>query len=196
MTLDEMKSQWSKENVGGDYDEGTMQKLVKARVKKHTSQAFQYFWASFALQVMVYAMLSHLIVKYWYDPMITLPSLTGIAIYIPFTILMLKRFRNLGSTAATNNLKYLARRKDLLESFYQFKKRYELFLIPLITSIGTFLVFELYVPGGIWAYPKGAVITFFISLASCVIAIQAENKKNFEEPLVRFKMILDELSSQ
>jgi hypothetical protein len=196
MTLDEMKSNWNKENDGGNYNELTMQKIVKERVRKHTSTAFKYFWASFALQIIVYAMLSHLMVKYWYDPMITLPSLAGIAIYIPFTIIMMRRFKNIGSTAAANSLTYIASRREILERFYQFKKKYELMLIPIITFIGTFLVFELYVPGGMLAYPKGAIITFFVSLASCVIAIQAENKRNFDEPIARLRGIIEELSAE
>lgn len=188
MTLDELKSNWKKENAGGSYDEATMKKAVR----KHTGMSFQYFWASFVLQLMVYAMLSNVIVKHWYDPMITLPALAGVALYIPFTVVMMKKFKVDNNQASMSN--YIQRRSELLESFYRFKKRYELFLIPVVTFIGTFLVFELYVPGGIWAYPKGAAITFFLSLAGCIIAIQRENKRNFEEPLMRLKMILYELN--
>jgi hypothetical protein len=195
MSIDDMKTMWNqKASEKASYDEATMEKIVKSRVRKHTGKAFQYFWASFTLQLMVYAMLSHVIVKYWYDPLITLPALAGIALYVPFTIVMMKKFKAESSQNAMRL--YIERRRELLESFYRFKRRYEMILIPAATFIGTFLVFELYVPGSIWAYPKGAMITFFISLASCVIAIQRENKRNFEEPLVRLKMILDELNAQ
>jgi hypothetical protein len=199
MSIDEMKNAWMQQGSdtkGAGYDQASFEKLVRSRVKKHTGTAFKYFWAAFVLQIMVYAMLSHLIVKYWYDPLITLPGLAGIAIFIPFTAIMMRKFKSVGSTNADPSSMsiYIERRRDLLESFYRFKKRYELILIPLATFIGTFLVFELYVPGGIWVYPKGALITFFVSLASCIIAIQAENKRNFEEPLAKLTMIVDELN--
>jgi len=196
MTLDEMKSNWKKENDKGSYDESTIQKIVKTRVRKHTNTAFKYFWAAFVLQLMVYSMLTHVIVKYWYEPMATMPALIGIAAFGPFTVMMMRRFKGvalLNSGDGPVSL-YIARRRELLEGFYRFKRRYELVLVPLATFIGTFLVFELYVPGGVWAFPKGALITFFVSLASCIIAIQAEYRRNFEEPLLHLKMILDELS--
>jgi hypothetical protein len=195
MSIDEMKTMWNQKNADnkvGEYDQISIEKIVKARVKKHTGTAFQYFWASFALQVLVYAMLSHVVVRYWYDPIVTLPALLGIAFYIPFTVMMMRKFKIENNQGPMST--YITRRRELLESFYSFKKRYELVLIPLATFIGTFLVFELYVPGGVWAYPTGAMITFVISLASCIIAILAENKRNFEEPLARLKIILDELN--
>src|ERR1041385_424479 len=195
MSIDEMKTMWNQKNADnkvGEYDQISIEKIVKARVKKHTGTAFQYFWASFALQVLVYAMLSHVVVRYWYDPIVTLPALLGIAFYIPFTVMMMRKFKIENNQGPMST--YITRRRELLESFYSFKKRYELVLIPLATFIGTFLVFELYVPGGVSAYPTGAMITFVISLASCIIAILAENKRNFEEPLARLKIILDELN--
>ncbi|MEJ0033160.1 MAG: hypothetical protein WDO15_23770 [Bacteroidota bacterium] len=148
MTLDEMKSKWSKENDGGNYDELTMQKIVKDRVRKHTNTAFKYFWAAFVLQNGVYGMLCYVILKHWADPFITLPALLGIAIFIPFTVMMMKRYKSMGLVEQSSMIDFVQRRRELLENFYRFKKRYELVLIPVATFIGIFLVFELYVPGG------------------------------------------------
>ena len=198
MSIDEMKTAWNakgNENKVGGYDKVSFEKIVKNRVKKNTNTAFKYFWAAFVLQNGVYGMLCYVIVKHWADPLITLPALLVIAIFIPFTVMMMKKYKSIGLVDQSSMSDYIEKKYEILENFYRFKKRYERILIPLATFIGTFLVFELYVPGGIWSYPKGAVITFFISLAFCVIAIQAENKRNFEEPLARFKMILEELKS-
>ncbi|MEI9918065.1 MAG: hypothetical protein WDO14_04595 [Bacteroidota bacterium] len=190
-----MKSNWSKETPSGNYDEATIQKIVKERVRKNSGKAFQYFWASFALQIMVYAMLSYAIAKYWNDPLITLPSLLGIAAYIPFTIMLMKRFKAMAATSYEGNMfAYIDRRREILESFYRFKRRYEIVLIPLGILIGIYLPFQLYIPGGVWNYPEEAFAVLLVSVASCAISIQRENKRNFEEPIARFKMILGELT--
>jgi hypothetical protein len=200
MSIDEMKTEWNqrgRDKKVDEYDQASLEKVIKSRARQHTGMAFKYFWAAFALQILVYSMLAHVIVKYWSEPMTTIPALFGIVIYIPFTLILMRKFKGI-ALVDSNQFSistYVSRQRELLESFYKFKKRYELALIPLATSVGTFLVFELYVPGGMWAYPQGAMITFLISLASCVIAIQAENKKNFERPLSELKAIVDEFKS-
>src|SRR3954466_3696330 len=137
MTLDEMKSEWRKGGDKGSYDEAALKQLVRARVRKHTGTAFQYFWAAFVLQIILYAMLSHVILKYWYEPTMTMPALLGIAAFIPFTTVMVRRFK---AVALMNSSQgpmstYVARRREFLESFYKFKRKYELMLIPLATLI-------------------------------------------------------------
>ena len=62
-TLEELKKEWS-ENTNTSlsqqaYGKTDLEKIFKARVKKHTNIAMQYFWASFTLQVIIYALLSH-----------------------------------------------------------------------------------------------------------------------------------------
>jgi hypothetical protein len=91
---------------------------------------------------------------------------------------------------------YVFRQQALLRSFYIFKKWYEMFLIPLSCAIGVTLVFELYVPGGVHANGQGAVITFLITLASCIAAIYIENKKSFTLPIKHLQTILDEFEQK
>jgi hypothetical protein len=174
-------------------DEQSFNKIAKARVRKNMSESFRYFWASLALQILVYALLMHVVVRYWGD-LAMIASLVGICLYIPFTVVFMKKFKSMAMAAGSVST-FISQQFELLESFYRFKKRYELVLVPLATLIGTFVVFDIWVPGGIWAYPKGALITFFISLVSCIIAIQAENKKSFDKPLSKLKMILDDLNA-
>ncbi|HMJ71309.1 MAG TPA: hypothetical protein VK508_20575 [Cyclobacteriaceae bacterium] len=196
MTLDEMKSNWNQDQHAGTYDQQSIAKVIKTRVRKHTGESFKYFWASLTLQILVYSLLSHVIVKNFGDTMITIPGILGILLFIPFTFVLMKKFKSMARTSPTEasmNI-YVSRQHELLGSFYTFKKRYEMILVPLATLIGTFVTFELYVPGGIRAYPKGAMITFFISLASCILAIQAENKKSFEQPLSKLRAIMNDLN--
>ena len=173
-----------------ELSEESFNKMVKARARKHTNESFRYFWASFALQILVYSLLSHVIVKYWGNLLITLPGLTGIILFIPFTIVLMKKFKSMAILKDTSIHTYVQQQYQLLESFYKFKRRYELVLIPLATLIGTYITFQIYVPG---LHTKGVMITFLIALASCVIAIREENKKSFDIPLSKLKGVLKDL---
>jgi len=206
-TLEELKKKWdeNKDTTSGPlaYDEVALEKIFKSRVKKHTNKAMQYFWASFVLQIIVYALLSHVIVKYWSDSEMLLFSLGGVLLFLPFTIMLMKKFKRIAATKLTgeNNTgislhQYVLRHHALLLSFYNFKKRYEHVLIPLSSAIGVFLTFKLYVPGGVQQHPAGAGITFVITLLSCAMAIRSENKKSFEQPLHQLQEILDEFKSE
>jgi hypothetical protein len=84
----------------------------------------------------------------------------------------------------------------MLQSFYLFKKRYELILIPMASAIGVFLTFKLYVPGGIEQHPQAALTTFVITIASCFMAIFSENKKSFEQPIRELRVILEDLKRE
>jgi hypothetical protein len=204
-TLEELKKKWEENQSTPSvaYDSFALEKIFKSRVKKHTNRAMQYFWASFALQILVYALLSHVIVKYWSDTEMVLFSLGGVLLFLPFTIMLMKKFKRIATTKLSANgntgtslHQYVLQHHALLRSFYNFKKRYELVLIPLSSAIGIFLTFKLYVPGGVEQHPAGAVVTFVITLFSCATAIYSENKKSFEQPLSQLRQILNEFKSE
>lgn len=202
--MDQLKKEWSAAHSGptGTYDTTTFAKIVRSRVKEHTRTAMQYFWASFVLQVTVYALLCHVIVRYWQDRSILLSAIIGVFLFIPFTTVLMIKFKAIatarpdtrhGYTAGEVPLKdYISVRRNLLLSFYQFKKWYEYILIPLASAIGVFIVFELYVPGGVAEHQSGALVTLVITLCSCALAISRENRRNFREPLARFDEVLAE----
>lgn len=202
--MDQLKKEWFAAHSGfaSPYDAATFSKIVRSRVKAHTHTAMQYFWASFVLQIIVYALLSHVIVRYWSDGSIVLPAIMGVLLFIPFTTVLMIKFKAI-ATARPNTphdspagevpLKdYITVRRNLLLSFYRFKKWYELILIPLASAIGVFIVFQLYVPGGIAEHQSGAFIALIITLTSCAWAIRRENQRNFREPLARFDEVLAE----
>jgi hypothetical protein len=198
--LDELKDRWNcMPAVHSNYDALTMKKVLNGRAGKQTKIALQYFWASLALQILVYSLLSHVVVKYWYDIAAVIPALVGILIYIPFTLTVLKKFRQLAfmkiqSNSAASIREYLSNQRIGLESILAFKNRYELFLIPLSCAIGVLLIFKLYVPEGALGNPTGAIITLAISLASCAFAIWRENKKHFYDPIRELTKVLEDYS--
>jgi hypothetical protein len=202
-SLDALRTQWNEENGGSEnqYDHDSFMKVVKTRVRKESGRAFQYFWAAFVLQIVVYALLGHVIVKYWRDSYIFIPAIINLALYIPFTVVMMKRFKRMatisGKTSADNAVAdYVSRHRDILAGFYKFKQSYEYLLIPVSAIIGTVITFQIWVEGGVWEFPKAAAIVFGVTMVSCIIAVRNENKKNFEGPLAQMNAIVEELKDK
>jgi hypothetical protein len=202
-TLDELKEMWSlNQNTSlQTYDQSSLEKMFRSRVKKNINHSMQYFWASFTLQIVVYALLSHVMVKHWSDSDVLVNCIGGILLFLPFTIMLMSKFKSIAKTKLTGDSgmslhEYALAHRRLLQSFYRFKTRYELVLIPLSSAIGVFLTFKLYVPGGVSSHFTGAVITFFITVLSCAIAIRSENKKSFQKPLHDLRILLNEFKNE
>ncbi|HEX6227738.1 MAG TPA: hypothetical protein VFZ52_25140 [Chryseolinea sp.] len=201
-TIEDLKKIWetSQRAIANrpPYDDETLEKIIKTRMKKNMKKPMQYFWGSLFLQILVYALLSHVILKYGSDATTLISGIGGILLFVPFTVVLLKKFKQMAVTkpAEGNSGKslyeFVLQQHKLLTSFYSFKKRYELLLIPLSTAIGVFLTFELFVPGGAEGNPIGVAITFGISLLSMVWSIRHENSKSFKEPLNDLSLLLDE----
>jgi hypothetical protein len=204
-TLDELKMKWGQSDGTLAAPEplvpDVFEKIVRARVKKHTNAAMQYFWAAFALQLLVYALLMHVVVRYWADRQTVMTALAGVALYVPFTVVLMCRFKAIAVTTMAKKegsslQESIQLRHDYLLKFYRFKQWYEWILIPVSSAIGVFLVFRIWVPGGVQAHWTGAAITFAVTLVSCGVAIYAENKRNFEAPLVKLNEVLKEFKDE
>ena len=157
----------------------------------------RYFWGSFTFHLIVYGFLAHVMIKYGADRNILLAGILGFAITIPFTAVMMTRFKKLAAirlreTYAPSIHAYVQKQYETLGGFFSFKKRYEWFLIPLQCAIGVFITFRIFVPGGVMEHPMGAFISFALTLWSCVTAIRLENRRSFEGPLRDLQRILEE----
>lgn len=203
-TLEELKKTWdinqSCFSIPQPYNQQSFEKTIDTRVKKHMNAAMHYFWASFTLQMIVYALLCHVMVKYWSDTESLAYSVAGVILNIPFTYMLLKKFKTIARLKPTDSMgtslhQYVLSHYTLLNSFYRFKKLYEWMLIPLSSAIGVMLVFKLYVPGGVYEHPTGAAITFVFTILSCVWAIISENKIRFIQPLQHLQGILEEFKN-
>ena len=175
--MNDFKCLWQKNKLEGKtikpIDNEGLDQIVRLRTKKNLNIVMRYFWASFALQMVVYALLVHVIAKYSNDQEVLITGIAGIVFFIPFTVILLRKFKAMATTRMSNTISsasiqaYVGRQYDLLSSFYRFKKGYEWVLIPLATAIGTFLTFKLYVPGGVYAYQFSASIIFAVAVISC-----------------------------
>jgi hypothetical protein len=204
-TFEELKKVWEANQESAvpytPYDHKSLDNIIKSRTKKNMKKAMHYFWGALFLQILVYALLSHVIIKYGGDTKTLFFGIGGILLHLPFTILLIKKFKRMaivkpaqGNSASLHQ--YVFQQHKLLRSFYTFKKRYEFLLVPLSTAIGVFLTFKLFVPGGVEGNPTGAILTFLITLVTMVASIRSENKKTFEQPLRELNQLLDEFQAE
>ena len=205
-TFEDLKKKWDENqdsaSASAAYDQPALEKIFRSRIKKHTGKVMQYFRASFLLQVLVYALLGTVMVKYGSDTETLLYSIAGILLFLPFTFMLVTKCKAMAmirpggestdAKAGASLYHSVLRQHDLLQSFYAFKKRYELILVPLSSAIGIFLTFKLFIPGGAAQYQEAATGIFTITLISCFAAIYTENKKSFEQPLHQLREVLGE----
>ncbi len=165
-------------------------------MKTQRNAIFKYFWGTFVYHMIVYAMLAHVLVRFWSDPSIVIAALVGLAVTIPFTAIMVRRFSKMAADRFTGNdsaiVQFITRQHALLSGYFAFKKRYEWIMIPLQCAVGVFIVFHLFMPGGVVAHPLGAGIVFGLTVISCIAAIRLENKRSFTEPLLNLKRLVEE----
>jgi hypothetical protein len=206
-TLESFKNVW-KENqpanmAMNNLDEKTMKSIIRSRTKKQLIAPMQYFWGAFVLQMILYAILVHITIRFWPAMNIVLPALFAILLYIPFTLMLLSRFRKLAAIQpilqadADISLKdFVSRQYETISDFFRFKKSYEIFLIPISTAVGSYLFFEIYLPGGVMRYWNEAIFVFLITLLTSVLAILYENRKKFRKPLEDLRLILEDFKQE
>jgi hypothetical protein len=201
-TFEELKNVWKAADesklIHEPYDRKTFQNIIKSRMKNNMKKSMNYFWGSFFLQILVYALLTHVTLKYARDVETLMFGIGGILLFLPFTVVLLKKFKRMAiakpedRNSGKSLYQYVLQQHTLLESFFVFKKRYEMLLVPLSTAIGVFLTFKLFVPGGVVENPIGAIITFLITIITMVVSTRMENKRSFEQPLLDLKQLLND----
>lgn len=198
-TLNEAKNLWQNTNQQTNQsplNKGEVENIIKIRIRKEKKDAVEYFWLSFAYQILIYAFGCHLIIKYWGDSRIMLLSVAGVLLYIPLTIILMRKFKamfNLPAQQATDMQSSVKNQYTLLSQFFNFKKRFDLLSLPFTSIILTGIIFMLYVPGGVEAHITGAIITCLGALLIYSVAAWFENKKHFTHPLNRLKFILEDI---
>ncbi|RAJ90864.1 hypothetical protein LX87_05408 [Larkinella arboricola] len=202
--IDDLKNQWNQANPVPaslpSYDPSALEELVRTRARQPINRAMQYFWGAFTLQIIVYALFSHVWIRFWGEPRIQWLCLAGLLLYLPFTVVLLKKFKRIARASPSSKQPSDSVQKRIqyqylnLVSFYRFKKRYEYGLIPISTGLCIFLLFELYVPGGLEHYPTAAAVLYGLTLLSCGWAIHRENRNQFERPIDDLQQLLSEFN--
>ena len=173
-----------------------VEKVIKSRIKKESKIFAEFFWASLAFQIFIYSFACFLILKFWGDPLITGLCAGGALLYIPFTIILMQKFKAVYKPMGdrSGNMQTHARNQyKLLTQFFRFKKGFDLVAIPVNSLVVVGVLFMIYVPGGIVANLGIAMAGFLVMLFVYGIAAWSENKKHFVKPLRQYELILDDM---
>ena len=200
--FDEVKNLWL-QNTAQAADASLLQQqdvagIIKQRVKKEKENIAGYFWLSLTFHIIIYSFSSYLLIKYWGDTQITVLTAIGVLLYIPLTIILMRKFKALYQPAATadDNIRtYVGKQYKTLSEFFSFKKRFDVASVPLTSVILTGILFKLYVTGGIAAHLPAAWASCLAMLFVYGLAAWAENKKHFTSPLKRLRFLLEDMES-
>ena len=203
--MEELRKSWEKGTstgtVNGFLNKDALHRIIKEKSNQQRNINMHYFWGAFALQLVVYAYLSHVAIRYWTDTVLLSLAVLLIVVNIPFTAVLMKKFKAM-AVLKTNDShlaglpirEYIQRQHDLLSSFYRFKKRYEIVFGLMSMLILIWIPFRIYVPGGVEAYPITALMIFLVTWISCALIVRNENKRYFKRPLRRLELILYDLN--
>ena len=126
-TFDQIKDIWNanQQAEASALNNAEMDAIIKSRVNKEKKGIAEYFWVAFVFQVMLYSFGCYFIVKYWNDMQISLPAAAGILMYVPLTIVLMKKVAgmfNMRPDYAGDIRSGIYNQRQMLQSFYTFKK--------------------------------------------------------------------------
>ena len=201
-SLDELKNYWQKQPQPQvtPLNKININTAVQAGLRKERNKVRDYVWLAGFWQWFVYAALCHLLVRFWGDWQYMAWCFGGILLYIPFTWVFMRKikaFHALGVRKKGIPLPDVRTNiKDqhaVLASFYSFKKRFDLLMIPAASFIVTITCSQFN-----WSPPLTDslpvhVCIFVVTLVAFTTATYHENKKHFKAPLQNLKSIISDL---
>ncbi|NJM24845.1 MAG: hypothetical protein HC859_04335 [Bacteroidia bacterium] len=171
--------------------------VLRARLRREQSAVTKYFWGSFFYQNLMYAFALNAIIRFWHETQVVILCAGFIVLYVPFTVLLLKRYKAMHTPrahASQHVQQYVSHQHAVLQRFFRFKQRFEWAAIPLSSLFIVGVIFELYVDGGVQHHLAAAALVYGLVLTAFVTAVVLENKKRFIEPLRQLEMIRQEMA--
>jgi len=175
-------------------------KLIRSGVKKEQKMIWEYCVASGFWQWLVYAALTHFIVRFWGDWQFMIACVAVIILYIPFTAMFIKKFRNMRmvkfnkSGLRTQDIyTTLKMQYKMLNEFFIFKKRFDWLNVPFCCFIIAMILYKYDMIPSFHENTMPGLIVFLIYALLFVIAIYVENQKRFKGPLEKMNMVIREM---
>nr|WP_294944038.1 hypothetical protein [uncultured Mucilaginibacter sp.] len=200
--LDDVKNLWQKNTfqpTDTSLTKEDVAEAIKVRAKKEKNSIAEYFWLSLTFHIIIYSFSSYLLIKYRGAAQITVLTAIGVLLYIPLTIILMRKFKALykpAEVAGDNIRTYVGKQYKTLSEFFAFKKRFDMASVPLTSIILTGILFKLYVPGGVQQHLPAALAACLAMLLVYAVAAWAENKKHFTIPLKRLRFLLDDIENK
>ncbi len=176
-----------------------LRSITASRVHKQFKTVAGFVWAALVHQIILYSFLSYTLVRTWGDTPIMLLSLAGAVLYVPLTVMLLRRARALYAragevpAAAADISQFVRAERDRLAGFFRFKRRMDWTGVPVSCAIVVFVTFTLFVSGGVQAYPLASATLFAVWVGMSVVVVRAENRKRFAAPLGHLDAVLEDL---
>ena len=171
--------------------------VVRSRIRKEKKIIAEYFWLSLSYHILIYSFTCWLFIKFWGDNQVMAMCAAVAALYIPFTIVLMRKFKAMyrpDTTAKLLDIRASVRRQyEGLSQFFILKKRFDLGGIPITCLVLEGVLFKLYVPGGIIAHLPAALAVYAGIVLIFGTAAWFENKKHFIRPLRRLAFILKDI---
>ncbi|WP_324679185.1 hypothetical protein [Hymenobacter sp. GOD-10R] len=176
--------------------------LVTTRHRREQRRVGRYVVGGAIWQAMVYTGLAYVGWRYRFDARTLLVCGVGIALYLPFTTVFWRKFRDfaqrplLGPPAAPGTLAaQIAQQSEQLGQFFRFKKRFDVVATP-VTALVVVAVFIRvgWVPAithslGPALWLVGLIVAIFY------LALRWENQHQFAAPLQRLAALQKELDT-
>ncbi len=196
--FDEVRDFWQKNTMpqANTVSKENVETVIKSRIRKEKKKIVEYFWLSLGYQILIYSFACFLAVKYIGDTQMMLLCAAGALLYIPFTIMLMRKFKAMYKPTGNQPADIRAnvmQQSRLLTQFFRLKKRFDFISIPVTCLILELILFKLYVPGGIKAYIPGSIAAYVLGLLIFGVAAWFENKKHFVKPLLVFELILEDI---
>ena len=171
--------------------------VVRSRIRKEKKSIAEYFWLALSYHILIYSFACWLFVKFLGDNQVMAMCAAGAALYIPFTVVLLRKFKAMFKPDAAGKSSdiqtHVKRQYELLSHFFVLKKRFDLAGIPITCLLLEGILFKLYVPGGIQAHLAGGAIIYAGIVLIFGTAAWFENRKHFIRPLRRLAFILKDI---
>jgi hypothetical protein len=177
-----------------------LHRIISSRIRRERRIVSMFVWAAVVYQIILYSFVTHVLITRWGDERVILLCLSGVTLYIPITVALIRRVRllyrpisNTTNSQVSDILRNVEGEYARLADFYRFKKRVDWIGVPVSCAIIVVVTFTLFVKGGVEGNPLGSLVVFLLWMGMSLIAILAENKKRFLSPLRHLELVLNDL---
>lgn len=177
-----------------------LEKLIRSGVKKEQKMVWEYCVASGFWQWLIYAALTHFIVRFWGDWKFVSACAALIVLYIPFTAMFIKKFRhmrilkfNKSALLSQDIHASLTTQHKMLKDFFVFKKRFDWLNVPVCCLLIVLILHKYNVIPSFSESIAAWIVVFFLYVVLFIVAIYFENKKRFRVPLEKMEEVIREM---
>ncbi|MBL0742059.1 hypothetical protein [Chryseolinea lacunae] len=200
-SFDEVRKLWNANKACGvdDVKAEALAANIRKRLAQERRTVMEYFWAVFVYHIILYALATHVVIKFYGNTLVMILASACAVLHVPFTMVLLKKFKAMCVARAAETAHevsaYVAQQYEQVQAFFILKKRFDLISIPVTCGCMAATIFEGYVPGGIANNVLATLVVFALLFGAFVWATRLDNRKRFEKPLVHLDMIMKDFSA-